>query len=192
LAERRSFEKFLEVLANFLLFVSPLLILIDKAPRDYYPEQKELLAALNTLKAQQNIIGNLPQPVRVQSEKKGKDVYHDDHTLRVLTEFIKKESVLAKNIEWDHIGDIIGVGYSKLAVPVGGTTLEAIHPLYIALPPKDEGETKMRLIPVGMLEDMDSWLSKLHQASLIKAALTILVIGFFLQLYGAVAKLEVK
>jgi hypothetical protein len=67
-------------------------------------------------------------------------------------------------------------------MPVGHATIDAFHALYIIVAPTDESQSTAELIPVGQLEDLDRWLSKLHQGSLIRWAAILLTLGFFIQL----------
>jgi hypothetical protein len=171
-------HKLLQISANSFLFLSSLLLLINIAPQELIPGHRARVKALVTLKDKRTIFGTLPSDVKV--EMGGRSSVQDEDAFRVLTEIIKRESTLAKNVEWDHV---VGVGYSAVSVPVAGNTLEAIRPLYLILVPKDEG-TVFRLTPVGQLEDLTNWLSKSRQSSLTSTALVSLALGFLLQLCG--------
>lgn len=174
----KNSHKLLQISANSCLFLSSLLLLLNIAPQDWFPGHRARVKAFATLKDKRTIFGTLPSAVKV--EMGGRSSVQDEDAFRVLVKLIRRESTLAKNVEWDHV---VGVGYSAVSVPVAGNTLEAIRPLYLILMPKDEG-TVFQLTPVGQLEDLSNWLSKSRQSSLTATAFFFLAFGFFLQLCG--------
>lgn len=175
---KRKHWRGLEILANTLLFLSSLLLLIDIAPRDFFPSHRERIRAVNALKQERNILDPVPSDVTVRPETRTMRISNDPTTYLILADLIKERSILASSIEWDHA---VGVGYSTISVPVGGNKLDAFRALYVVLTPTGGGD-RFRLVPVGQLEDLDAWLIEWRQGSLTATAIGLLTIGFFLHL----------
>jgi hypothetical protein len=171
-------DRLLEVSANFILFLSSLLLLIDIAPRDFLPSHKRRVQAVQALREKHNILGPLPSNVNVAPENLGMTIVRDPASYAVLADFIRYRSPLTTNVDWSRA---VGIGYAVQSLPVGAAKLEAFRPLYVVQMPTGE-ETRFRLIPVGQLEDLEAWLFQQRQGSLTRVALILLVIGFFFQL----------
>jgi hypothetical protein len=171
-------DTILEIFSNILLFVSSLLLLIDVAPRDFLPSHRRRVQAVKALRQNRNILSELPKGISIAPENSGMPVGRDHLSYSVLAEFIRQRSPLSRNVDWTRA---VAVGYAVQSLPVGGATLEAFRPLYVVQIPVGQ-ETRLTLIPVGQLDDLDAWLTQQHQSSLTRWALLLLVIGFFLQL----------
>jgi hypothetical protein len=168
----------LEVIANVMLFLSSLLLLIDVAPRDFLPQHKKRIRAIEVLRDKKNILGTIPQGINISPEQSSLSIVKDENTYNVLAAFIRQRSALARGVDWSRA---IAIGYSVTSIPVANATLEGFHPLYIALIPPT-GQTQLSLYPIGQIGDLDTWLAEQRQGSITKLALVILVVGFFLQL----------
>jgi hypothetical protein len=120
----------------------------------------------------------MPQGVSIVPETAAMSIENDIEAYRVLVKIIRENSPLAKDVDWR---SAVSVGYAVQSLPLGQNKLEAFRPLYVALLPPGE-ESKLRLIPVGQLQDLDSWIARGHQGSLTKTALVLLACGFALQL----------
>ena len=172
--------------ADCLLFVSGLLLLVDLAPRDFMPGTKRQKQALEKLRENENLLLALPPRTNVEAASQKMKLASDPTSAQILIDLIKKRSALAHTVPWDRA---VGVGFSKISVPVAQTTLDAFHPLYVTtLPP--ENSTTMELFPVGQLEEIDRWLSAWHQSSLTVTAAVLLTCGFLLQLAVQLLGLE--
>lgn len=172
----------MELWANTLLFLSSLLLLIDIAPRDFLPSHRRRVAAVFDLRRHRNIVGPIPAGVRLRPVG-NMGMVRDEAAYRTLIDFIQQRSALSGNVDW---GRAMAVGYSTISMPVAGSTLEAFHPLYVALTPPGT-EDQLELVPVGQLEDLDRWLQEWRQGSMTRAALVLLAAGFLLQLWPAMA-----
>ena len=168
----------LEIAANVALFVSALLLLIDVAPHDFLPAHKKRVHAVNLLRKSRNVLGNLPPNTKVTSETTGMDLLCEPEAYSALSNFIRQKSPLAHAVDW---AKAVGVGYATMSLPVGNSTVEAYRTLYVTLIP-EEPDTKMVLVPVGQLGDLDAWLSEQRQGAITRIALVFLMLGFALQL----------
>lgn len=180
----RTNTRSLEILANLLLFLSSLLLLIDIAPRDFLPSQRQRVRALTTLRASQNILGPIPAGMNVRPETSTLKIVSDPATYQTLVGMIRERSIHVDDVLWK---DAIGVGYSTVSIPVAGNKLDAMHPLYVVQMPLDNGD-RFVLVPVGQLEDLESWVSQARQTSTTRVALLLLAVGFLLQLLMAAIK----
>lgn len=173
-----------ELWANILLFLSSLLLLIDVAPRDLLPSHRRLVKAIARLRDKRNIIGPLPPGVNLQPGGQ-LQMTQDEATYRILVPFVRKRSSRASGVDWNRA---IAIGYSVVSVPVAGSTLDAIRPLYVALTPQG-AQQDLDLVPVGVLEDLDKWLREWRQGNLTKTAFLLLAAGFLFQLLPTVCSL---
>ncbi len=174
---RRCFE----LLTNSLLFASSIILLLDLAPHDLWPSYAERVRAVSELKKARNILGESPHGWNIRLENPDTPITRDRESFSILADFIRGRSFLVADVEW---GDVLGVGYSTVSLPVAGNKLEAFRPLYLVLVPA-EGESRLILHPVGLLEDLDRWLQDWRQTFLTRTAVSLLALGFFLQLAGS-------
>jgi hypothetical protein len=166
------------LVADVVLFAAALLWLLDYSPLDQMPAARERRDAIETLRREGNLILDLPgttikpgsQNMRIAKRPKEVDT---------LVKFIKAESAPVTPIEWSKV---ISVGFSAVSVPVGPHTLEAIHPLYVGLPPLAAAKQDIDLISVGQLEDLDRWISRHHQRNVVIFIASLLLVGFLLQI----------
>ncbi len=172
----------LELAANILLFGSALILLIDKAPVDFSSKQRKIRKAIELLREKKNICGPIPPGINVTPEGTV-TVFKDESAFHYLLEFIFKNAPRADSWRNDKI---VAIGHSVLSLPVGNNKLDAFFPLYFSIIPVAAKDTSLNLVPVGQLEDLDSWLTKCHIRSLNNTALYILVIGFFLQIIRSI------
>jgi hypothetical protein len=177
-------SEWLDLTADLLLFLSGLLLLIDFAPRDLFPSQRANRQAVAILRAQRNLLGDLPVGLSAQGQTPTEAISHDPQTVTALVALIKQQSDLAHTVDWSRA---VGVGYSAISIPVAQNKLDAFHPLYVTMLPRPN-TTAFELAPVGQLEDLDRWLSRWHQNSLTAAAAILLAIGFLLQLLTRITR----
>src|SRR5258706_14815487 len=86
----RTHSRPLEILANSLLFLSSLLLLIDIAPRDFLPSQRQRVRALTKLRASQNILGPIPAGINVRPETSTLKIVSDLGTYQTLVGMIRE------------------------------------------------------------------------------------------------------
>ena len=162
-----------------MLFVSSLFLLLDVVPTDFLPDRLRQQNAINTLRMNQNILGNIPANMNVNLENEKEKFIKDSMAFSVLIALVRKNSSSITGLELEKI---IGIGYARLSLPVGSRNIEAFHPLYLATFPNDVNSSVLELTPIGRLEDLDEWLLRQHQKSLQFWAGLLLVIGFLLQI----------
>jgi hypothetical protein len=184
--EKIKFNRFwLSIIANTFLFFSALLLLIDFAPRDLFPNYISRRNSIEALRKAKNIMGPLPTGIVVKGESSDFTMISDPEHFKILSDFIRERAPLESIVNWDNA---IGVGYATISLPVGPSKLDAFHPLYIVEMPSF-GSTVFKLSPVGLLTDLDKWLSSWRQSSLTNTALVFLFTGFLIQLFEAILKL---
>jgi hypothetical protein len=180
----RTRNRGLEIFANSLLFLSSLLLLIDIAPRDFLPSQRQRVRALAALRANQNILGPVPTGISVRPQTATMKIVSDPDAYQTLVDIIRERSIRVNDVSWK---DALGVGYATVSVPVATNKLDAMHPLYVVQMPPDNGDNFV-LVPVGQLEDLESWVSQTRQTSTTRFALLLLATGFLLQLLTGAIK----
>ncbi len=171
--------KHLPTIANVLLFLSSLLLLIDIAPKDFFPSYNKQVKAVSKLIKYENIIGYVPNGVNIKPESLGMSIVPDIDAYRTLKKIVEDNSNYSSSV---HCSRAIGIGYSVVSIPVAKNKLDAFRPLYIVELPENQKDTSLILTPVGQLQDLNTWLSIQRQTSLTTAAIVLLFIGFFLQL----------
>jgi hypothetical protein len=186
----RSMKKihFIGVIGNSLLFLSSFLLLINFAPHDLFPSYIKMVKAIQKLKKAQNILVNIPENIKIKSGSESLNISSDPDTFAIIAKFIKDRSPLSSNVNWQ---EAVGVGYSKITVPVFKTKLEAFHPLYIVTLPIDNSDI-LNLEAVGQLSDLETWLKVSRLNFLNKTAIVLLSLGFFLQLIEKILEIRSK
>jgi hypothetical protein len=167
------------VATNLILFLSSLLLLIDLAPRDFFPTYRKRVDAVSKLTRYQNIIGYVPIGVNIKPQTAGMSIVPEIDAYLLLKDMVQEYSPYAGSVQWNKA---IGIGYSTLRLPVGKLAIDAFHPLYVVETPDSTKPDELLLRPVGQLSDLTKWISEQHQTSLTQAAIFLLVVGFFLQL----------
>lgn len=171
----------LEIAANGTLFLSSLLLLIDVAPHDFFPAHRRRVKAIKLLRSSRNILMEMPANQLIVKENPSMSLIQDSASYAVLADFIRRRSALAQDVDWKRA---IGLGYAVQSLPLGKAKLEAFRPLYVVVIPEGE-ESQLNLVPVGQLEDLDTWLSQQRRGAITKLAFVLLVSGFFLQLLSS-------
>lgn len=166
----------IDIITNFILFLSSLLLLIDIAPSDFSPLHSNRIKAIENLKEYQNIARHIPH---TNFKTQQQNILVDDKTFETLKDLIIANSSAAKNINWDNV---IGIKYDVISIPNASF---AIRTLYITIMPSKATDIAP-VVPIGELQDLDKWLYARHQGSLTFSALILLVFGFFLQLVSSV------
>lgn len=167
------------IIANFALFLSALLLLINLAPRDIFPSYQNQKQALLKLKSDKNILGSIPKGINIMPENAGMNVVQDKKIFLILEEMVKKYSPLSKDINW---GNVVGIGYTVLSAPVGKYKIDAFRALYAVEIPLDNQSSTLILKPVGQLEGLEKWFLEQHNSSVNLVAIILLIIGFSIQL----------
>jgi len=167
------------IIANVFLFISSVLLLINVAPSDFYPNHQKMTRAVELLKKERNILKPL-KGIKIDFGKH--NGIFDESAFELLKEFVKENSPQSGYVDWQRA---TGIGYLTISLPVAKNKLEAFRPLYIALIP-NINESDMDLIPVGEFLDLNKWLASHHQGSLTITALILLTIGFFMQLFASI------
>ena len=169
-------KKALSIAGNCVLFLSSLLLVVDIAPRDFFPSYLRHKKAISELRDKHNIYVTTPGiNLRFQSGQG----HADAQAYELLKELIIRNSPLVNNVDWDKS---VGIGYVEKSIPVAGNKLIAFRALYVAQLPDKDDEEMMSLIPVGQLSDLDMWLKAQHIGSLTITATVLLSLGFLLQL----------
>jgi hypothetical protein len=166
------------LLADSFLFLSGFILLIDFAPRDLFPGFRKQRKAVEALRKNKNLLFDLPSDIDVKAGSDSMSIKTDPISTGLLLQLVRGRSSLAHTVKWDRV---IGIGYSTLSLPVGSCTLNAFHPLYVAVMPEYDS-SEFDLVPVGQLEDLDKWLSTWRMRSLTMFAAILLTVGFLLQL----------
>jgi hypothetical protein len=179
---------FIGVIGNSLLFLSSFLLLINFAPLDLFPSYIKMIKAIQKLKKAQNILGNLPENIKIKPGSESMNILTDPDTFAIIAKFIRERSPLSSDVNWQ---EAVGVGYSKVMIPVFKTKLEAFHPLYIITKPIDNSDT-LNLEAVGQLSDLETWLKESRLNFLNKTAIVLLSLGFFLQLIEKLLEIRSK
>lgn len=176
------------MIANLALFLSALLLLINFAPRDIFPGYQNQRQALSKLKTDKNILGILPNGIRITPQSAGMSIAQDEKTFLILKEMVQKYSPISEEVEW---GKIIGIGYSVLSAPVGNYKIDAFKPLYVVEIPNDQSSTLV-LKPVGQVEEFEKWFLVQHNSSVNLVAIILLIVGFGIQLLIELGVLGIK
>src|SRR5438132_973532 len=103
----RTNNRSFEILANSLLFLSSLLLLIDIAPRDFLPSQRQRVRALATLRANQNILGPVPTGINVRPQTATMKIVSDPDAYQTLVDIIRERSIRVNDVSWK---DALGIG----------------------------------------------------------------------------------
>lgn len=127
-----------EVSANAMLFLSSLLLLIDIAPRDFFPSHKKRVRAIEVLREKRNIIGGAPSKVNIALANSGMSLVHDPESYAILADFIRRRSSLARGIDWARA---IGIGYAVLLTSGGSSKAGSVSSTLCNVDPQWSGNT---------------------------------------------------
>ena len=167
----------LDLIANFLLFLSSLILLIDFNVKKILPPYNNLFRAIRILKEKERVM------LRGMNIKEGELYIVDKTSFNLLKTFIINENAYWEGevYEWS---SVVGIGIAKTHVPVVGKTLGLITTVYtLHLNPQS---TECTGTPITTYDNLLHRMSDRYESSIKNLSLILLTFGFLFQLVRAV------